>query len=132
MRNLTGTIIFLLVLLGGLAFISANKKLPKMQQQTKTISPTSSSGDKGTQGRISLSVEYPAHGSTVNSASIVIRGKTAANASVFVNEKELKADGNGNFFTAIQLEEGDNSFIVVANDDQGNYVEQEIMVTYEP
>ncbi len=133
MHTITGTIIFLLVLFGGLAFISANKTLPRLQQQKGVISPTPlPSGDKGTQSGISLSVEYPANGSTVHVASIVIRGKTAANASVFVNENELKADRNGNFFTTIQLEEGDNSFIIVANDDQGNHIEQEIMVTYEP
>jgi hypothetical protein len=48
-----------------------------------------------------------------------------------VNDKELVADGNGDFSQGITLEEGDNPIIVVANDANGTVGEKEITVTYE-
>lgn len=79
---------------------------------------------------IILEIISPINQSIVNTASVTVKGKTAPNADVFINEKELKADGSGNFSSVMTLEEGDNYIIVAANDTEGNYAEKEIVVTY--
>lgn len=60
-----------------------------------------------------------------------VSGKTKANAEVFVNEKELKADANGNFSTNLVLDEGENFIVVSVNDEDGNTAEENLTVNYE-
>jgi hypothetical protein len=61
-----------------------------------------------------------------------VQGKTSANAEVFVNDKEAKADASGSFSIAIVLDEGENIISVAANDASGNYASQDLTVTYTP
>ncbi len=81
---------------------------------------------------MTLSVTSPTNNSTVTNSSVAVRGKTAPRADVFVNEAEGKADDNGNFSVSVQLDEGENYFVIVANDEFGNAIEAELTVTYEP
>lgn len=81
--------------------------------------------------KIFLQVEEPKNNITVNSPIINISGKTIANAFIFINEQELKADINGNFASATTLEEGENYILIVASDDLGNSVEKDILVNLE-
>lgn len=81
--------------------------------------------------QFSLTISSPINGSTVNSATIQVKGKTLANAEVFVNEIDGKADSNGNFSIGYLLEEGENYLVVGANDEDGNYKEMELVVNYE-
>ncbi len=78
-----------------------------------------------------LTVTAPQANSTVSSSAISVSGKTVPNAEIFVNEIDTKADAGGNFTVPYVLEEGENYIVVGANDDSGNYHEQEIMVTFE-
>jgi len=48
-----------------------------------------------------------------------------------VNEKELIANGNGDFSTEIELFEGENTIFIVANNNTGDYIEKEITVHLE-
>jgi hypothetical protein len=80
--------------------------------------------------QITLSVTSPLNNATVTSPALTVRGKTAPNAEVFVNDAETKADAGGNFFASITLDEGENPVVIVANDANGNSAEQDIMVTY--
>lgn len=80
---------------------------------------------------ILLTVISPADKSTVTSPNIQIKGKTASKAEVFVNESETVADANGNFSVYVTLDEGENYFFVVSNDEYGNVAERELTVTYD-
>ncbi len=66
---------------------------------------------------------------TVTNPQLVVSGKTVANADVFVNDRDLKADAQGNFATTITLDEGENTINVVVNDAAGNSTEKEFVVT---
>ncbi len=80
---------------------------------------------------LTLEITSPQDGATVSSSTITVTGKTAPNIQVFVNEKELIADTDGNFSTTIELFEGENVIFVVANNNVGDYVERELTVTLE-
>lgn len=79
-----------------------------------------------------LEVISPVDVSSVSNSSITVSGKTEANVEIFINENELKADLQGNFSAALTLEEGENIIVVTASDDEGNYAEKTVTVTYEP
>lgn len=80
---------------------------------------------------VTLTISTPAENAVVRSANLTIRGKTAAYADVFVNDKETKADALGNFAVALTLEEGENAIVIVVTDEVGNTAQTEISVTYE-
>ena len=92
---------------------------------TKIVEPTIVSE------KIFLQVDEPKNNITVNNPIINISGKTIANAYIFINEQELKADINGNFASATTLEEGENYILIVVSDDLGNSVEKDILVNLE-
>lgn len=80
--------------------------------------------------QISLNIISPQDGAVVTSASVTASGKTVPKADVIINDIELKANAQGNFSTTIILDEGENTITVVANDENGNFAEKEITVTY--
>jgi hypothetical protein len=80
---------------------------------------------------ISLQILSPSNGSRVTTPTVTIRGKTMPNAEVFVNDKELTADADGNFSVDLILEEDENPILVVANDAQGRAAETEFSVFYD-
>ena len=80
---------------------------------------------------MTLTISSPQNGNVVSSPSVTVRGKTKARAEVFINEKDVIADANGNFTAEIALDEGENVIVVFANDAEGNTAEQELIVTYE-
>ncbi len=149
--SLTKKALFLLVLLtafvlGGVIIITQKKSSsPKPTTQnvtppTPTLTPIISekydvtSPDNVAQlnsGTIFLTVTEPKDKATVNSSSVTIKGKTTAGATVFINDKEVRADNGGNFSARATLEEGENTVVIVANDADGNYIEKEIMITLE-
>lgn len=92
---------------------------------TKIVEPTIVSE------KIFLLVNEPKNNATVDNPIINISGKTIANAYIFINEQELKADINGNFASATTLEEGENYILIVVSDDLGNSAEKDILVNLE-
>lgn len=78
-----------------------------------------------------LEIISPSQKAIISYSPVVIKGKTIANAEVFVNEKEIKADENGNFSVEYPLEEGENEIIIVVNDQFGNYQEKIITIQFE-
>ncbi len=77
-----------------------------------------------------LTVIQPQNGAVVKNAQILVFGKTAPNADVFVNDKDTVADAKGDFSVAFTLEEGENYILVGSTDAKGNFAEQELSVTY--
>lgn len=105
---------------------------PTEGSSVTTGSPAPNEPAGGSSTKISLSISSPPNGATVTRSSLTVRGKTAANAEVFVNELETKADASGNFSISVTLDEGENYIIVMANDAAGNVAEAELTVTYNP
>ncbi len=135
----------LFIVLAGIVFIGLGMMLrsgrntitppPTNQENTgaEVITPaTIPSSSISFVNEITLAVTSPSSGAVVRSSSVVVRGKTSANAEIFVNDAETKADSNGNFSVNLTLEEGDNYILVAANDTYGNYAEKELTVTYSP
>ncbi|MFH1971012.1 MAG: hypothetical protein ABIJ05_01355 [Patescibacteria group bacterium] len=80
---------------------------------------------------IFLDIISPKDMDTVSSSPLTIKGTTVASAEIFINDKETKADKNGNFSVNITLEEGENILTIIMNDSLGNYIEKELTVTLE-
>ena len=99
-----------------------------LQTETESVSLSESAVEEG----IFLEVQSPSNGATVTDYKLVVSGITAANAEVFINESELTADSQGNFSITITLEEGENIVVITVSDEDGNYTEKELTVTYEP
>ena len=78
-----------------------------------------------------LNVSEPNNKSVITSSPVTVKGQTAPNASVFINELELQADNQGLFTAKLNLEEGINYIIIVANDVDGNFAEKELTVDYQ-
>ncbi len=95
--------------------------------QNTSVTPAQVAQDKSA---ISLSIISPTDGSTVTAAVQTIKGKTLPLAEVYVNEHEARADSAGNFSVPVTLEDGENYFVVFANDADGNSAEQEVTITY--
>lgn len=131
-----------LLLIGGVYFYQKNqtrivlnslptKIIPSKEAKREiTITQNQITLEETNQGLI-LEIDQPKDKKTVNSSSIIVSGKTSPSADVFINEKELKADSQGNFKTTINLDEGENIIAVVASDSQGNYAEKELTVILE-
>lgn len=81
---------------------------------------------------LNLEIIAPKNNITVSNSSLTIKGKTAPMVDVFVNEVETKADAQGNFSAKLVLDEGENIIVIFANDAEGNSVESELSITYEP
>lgn len=132
MKNL---IVIVLLLLVGAGVIFVGYKLYKRQGRlaytnSLYVAPTNIPSVTNTKSNdLTLTISSPQDNSTVSSSSIMIVGKTVANAEVSVNDIDTKADGNGNFSATVSLDEGDNTVTVVANDLNGNYTEKELTLT---
>lgn len=84
--------------------------------------------DQNLSPNLSLEIEAPQDKAVVKSNTILIKGKTAPLADVFINEKETKSDSQGNFSFNYSLDEGENELIIAANDNNGNYAEKVLTV----
>jgi len=129
---LIGGLIFLVLAVGGFAFYKSSSKAVPIPSYTQpaTNYPNQLAGTSKNQ--IALTVTSPKDNTQVSSPTLKVVGKTVANADVFVNDQDLKADATGNFTATVNLEEGDNFISFTAIDDSGNVSEQEITVTYTP
>lgn len=102
---------------------------PSTNQASGTVTPTIADVNPA-KNQIMLTVTSPANNASVTVPTVTVRGKTLPNAEVFVNDTQTKADATGTFAASVTLDEGENPIVIVANDDQGNSAEQELMVTY--
>ncbi len=146
MKNLPILIIVIaLLVLGGAYAYRQMNKTTGINLPSYGLTGTSSGGANGGMGNLSgptptqapvnqinLSVSAPVNNSPVTTPSILVSGKTVANADVGINDTEIKADGKGNFSATLTLDEGENTIVVVASDVNGNASEQDLTVTYNP
>ncbi len=146
--NIVAVVLAVLLLMGGLTYAlrqtPVNKStttnqsslIPTSNPSATTNQTTTASSQPAAQepttATLGLNIVEPKNGAVVSNSNLKVSGKTAPNAEVFVNDKELRADSTGNFSITVALDEGDNSIIISANDDNGNFSEQELTITYEP
>lgn len=126
--------ILILVLIGGLIyFLQKNKTIFPAQKGTPSATINQETGGltNYSEEGISLEVSQPKNKAVVNNPTLTITGKTSPTAEVFINDLQLTADAQGSFSAPVILEEGENVIVVVANDNQGNFAEQELIVTLE-
>ncbi len=81
------------------------------------------------QSNLSLTVTGPADGATINSKSVVVKGRTSPGATVNVNDEVDVADENGDFSITISLVEGPNAIVVDVFDGDGNEGEVILLVS---
>lgn len=79
-----------------------------------------------------LEITSPADKLVVKMPSVLIQGITVPDAEVALNEISVKTDTTGKFTGNVPLFEGENPIIITAIDTDGNMMEKEISVTYEP
>ncbi len=109
-----------------------NRQLPGVLNKV-TSSPSGSAlpvSESVVSGNVTLNIESPSDGQTVDTATIVVSGVTVPNAEVFVNEFETVADNSGKFSATVNLDDGENVVNVIVNDENGNYVEKDLTVIY--
>lgn len=116
-------VVVLLVVLGGGIYLYQNQSGSGIPSNDSTQSQTSVSEG------LTLDVIQPKDGDTLSESFVTVSGKTTANASVSVNDSDIKADAQGNFSTKVNLDEGENIINVSSSDDSGNYAEKELTVT---
>ncbi len=104
--------------------IKDESNLEKKQNQNVSFN------EKQNQGFF-LEIISPKDKQTFNQSAITVSGKTVKNAEIFVNNQETKSDDQGNFSLTYNLDEGENILMIVANDDNGNYLEKQLTVYLE-
>lgn len=134
------TVIGICVVAGIIGFLFFNKRLTQSKELKELSGQVAQNTNPhqilpATMGAVEhglkLEIISPSNNARVTAPSITLRGKTISGAEVFVNEKELVADQNGNFSVEMLLDEGNNIIMVVANDKDGKAGEQDITVVYD-
>lgn len=83
-----------------------------------------------TQGKIiPLTLISPIEKTIVNNPNLVVKGVTAPNAEVYINDTKTAANSDGNFTGTITLDEGENYIVMVVNDSDGNSAEKDFYIT---
>jgi hypothetical protein len=63
---------------------------------------------------------------------MIMQGSTDEGATILVNQRAVIVDNQGNFTFSSTLMDGENTFIIIAEDKAGNKAQEEITVTYHP
>ena len=95
-----------------------------------TLKPTEAPAKTSSQ-TLFLTLSSPTTNQTVNDTSVLVKGTTAPQTPVMINEFELTADSQGNFSKSLSLDEGENYINVVAYNNEGQVVEKELIITRE-
>lgn len=140
MKNKALIALLILVLLG--VFLIGAKIVIKKDNIQKTANTVSQTPDTQnnvnvptfvpeSSGNINLTIETPVNNAVVTTNTVTVTGITNPKAEVSVNEVDTVADANGKFTATINLDEGSNTIIVVANDSNGSFIEKDLTVTYQ-
>jgi len=97
--------------------------------QGDSITPIPASPQLYSAGPLSLEITNPVDGAETTEAAINLTGWISEDATLSVND-EVFLLKKGEFSQPFALEEGLNLFQIVASDDEGNFVEAVLLVTY--
>ena len=139
---LAGVLVIVGILAGG-AYITRNRQTNGQSTVVGNIQTTP--GETGTVDQLNsdlnnvasamdlkLEVVSPKDGEIANKQMLTVKGISSPGASVAINDVETKADKDGNFSISIKLDQGENTVIVLANDEAGNIAEKDLVVVYKP
>lgn len=141
---IVGFLLVIALLVGGYAFYkTANQApaiytpppaptIPPVQPENKPSTPAASPVTNVNANAIPLSISSFKDSDIISAARLTVKGKTAPNADVSINDADTKADATGSFSSFLTLEEGDNAIEIVASDPDGNYSVWNATVTYTP
>jgi hypothetical protein len=119
--------IVFLVVAGAAVYIDASNGggsfINTLFSPTKTQTTLDKAVDK-----IDLTISSPEDGAVVKTGKLTITGKTVPGAEVFCNDVEAIANINGGFSLKVDLEEGENTLIILANSPTGEFTQKEITV----
>jgi hypothetical protein len=90
----------------------------------------SSTSPSPSQADFFLEVSSPQDGVVVKDPWVVVNGRTTSDSEVFINDKQISPDKNGNFSIKIDLVEGVNPVLIVVGNEVGDQ-EIERVVYYE-
>lgn len=122
-----------LLLLAGVVFAVSKYGTTIQTSLQKTAAPVNPTQKTVTApNAVKLEITNSVDKTTVKASMLTVTGVTLPGADVSINEVSLKANVSGNFSGNIKLEEGDNPVIIDVVDTDGNSVQKEITVTYEP
>jgi hypothetical protein len=125
-------VVFIAAGFGVLAYVRSTKQGTAVSVvQTETPVVTATPQPLPTVSQILLTVSGPVNGSTVTTSSVSVKGITTPKAEVFINDKSVIADALGSFSVPVTLDEGENTIVIAANDSNGNYSEQDLIVSYD-
>lgn len=79
-----------------------------------------------------LIIHEPENKSSTSQSEIKIKGSTDKETFIKINDFPVVVDADGNFETSLRLRQGENTIIIVAEDQAGNLEEKTITVTYQP
>lgn len=81
-----------------------------------------------------LEILEPEGGTTIGGINnqITIKGKTEEGAKLTINGRLVIVGPEGDFDYQYSLDEGENNFIIIAQDKAGNQTEKELKVNYSP
>jgi len=96
-----------------------------------TLKPTETPAKTSTPTPLFLTILSPSSNQTVSDTSILVKGMTAPQTPVMINEFELTADSQGNFSKSLPLDEGENYINIIAYNSEGQVVEKELVITRE-
>lgn len=113
---------FIMVLMGALLGVGCSKK-SSSDNNNSNNNQTSSAA---------LELTAPENETTVNTATVQVKGVTSADAVVSVNGSMVDVGADGTFSTPLSLAQGPNSIEVVASDSEGNENSQVLTVIYMP
>jgi uncharacterized protein YfaP (DUF2135 family) len=114
--------ILAIALIGALLGVGCKSKSSNNNNNSNNNSSTS----------VTLNITQPQDETTVSTATVQVKGVTAADATVDVNGIMVDVGADGAFSTTVTLEQGPNSIQVTASDSQGNESSQIITVIYAP
>lgn len=79
-----------------------------------------------------VSIDSPADGSTVSTATVTVTGTTEAGATLTLNGDSVTVGSDGSFSAEVTLDQGANTITAEATDAAGNAATDTISVTYTP
>ena len=81
-----------------------------------------------------LEITSPENETTITGLEkeLIIRGRTEEGVRVTINDRLVIVGPGGDFNYQYSLQEGENSFRIVAQDEAGNQTTQELKITYSP
>lgn len=81
-----------------------------------------------------LEIIHPEDGETITGleSQITLEGRTEEEVKIYVNDRLVIVGPEGDFNYQYSLKEGENIFVIIAQDKAGNQAEKELKVTYSP